>query len=242
MKYQPFLSSEHIGRSFKLLFHPKLRLLVFIPLALNILLFSLLIWISGYYFNVFTGWFEGFIPSWLHWLEWLLWITFVLITLFIFAYTFTFIANLVAAPFNGLLAERVQRVLTQEALPSDEGLRGLIAIIPRSIARQISLLIYYLPRVLGLLILSFIPIVQVVATPLWFIFNGWMMSLQYCDYPTDNNRISFTEMRKMMKKQRFMYLEFGIVISILTMIPIINLMIMPVAVIAATMVWFEKKI
>lgn len=136
-------------------------------------------------------WILGMLPHWLQWLSFLLWLLFIISFLLLFIFTYTTVANLVAAPFNSLLAEKVALHLTGQPLNNSsfsESLRDL----PRALWRQICLLGYYLPRALGLGILFFIPIVQLAAAPLWFIFNAWFMTLQYIDYPTDSQKFPYT--------------------------------------------------
>ncbi len=48
------------------------------------------------------------LPAWASFVEWLLWPLFVLLLLAIIFFTFTMLPNLVAAPFNGFLAEKVE--------------------------------------------------------------------------------------------------------------------------------------
>ncbi|MBP2261259.1 uncharacterized protein involved in cysteine biosynthesis [Pseudomonas sp. BP8] len=49
-----------------------------------------------------------------------------------------------------------------------------------------------MPRALALLILSFIPVVNVIAAPLWLIFGVWMMAIQYIDYPARPSNLLHT--------------------------------------------------
>lgn len=226
-----------LHKGFRLIIHPKLCPFILLPILINIIVFSTLLALSVHYFDVFIQWVESLLPTWLAWLEWILWFLFVVTALFVVTYTFTFIANLIAAPLNGLLAERVQRLLTNQA-PRTE---PILHMAVRSIARQISLLGYYLPRALGLLILFLIPGVNIIAAPLWFLFNAWTMCLQYLDYPTDNNQISFSQMRKAASKQRWLHFEFGLATLLLTMVPIVNFFLMAAAVTGATAMWVEEQ-
>jgi len=102
------------------------------------------------------------------------------------------VANLIGAPFYGYLAERCEQHLTGQAIGDDEGWAGVVKDIPRSLWRELQKIGYYLPRALGLLILGLIPVVNLVAVVLWFVFNSWMMALQYVDYPADNHKIRFS--------------------------------------------------
>jgi CysZ protein len=139
-----------------------------------------------------------------------------------------------------LLAEQLEGRLTGTPLP-DSGWVGLIKDIPRIMKREFQKLGYYLPRALGLLLLHFIPgFGQTVAPVLWFLFSAWMLSVQYCDYPFDNHKVSFQQMRQALRQHKSANMQFGALVSLFTMIPIINLAILPVAVCGATAMWVDR--
>ena len=51
-----------------------------------------------------------------------------------------------------------------------------------------------------------------------------MMAIQYLDYPFDNHKLPFTRMRFELRAQKGKSLSFGLGITVLTMIPLINLL------------------
>jgi CysZ protein len=65
------------------------------------------------------------------------------------------------------------------------------------------------------------------------------MAVQYKDYPFDNHKISFFEMKEALKQHQGLSYSFGISVAIFSMIPIINLVIMPVAICGATALWVD---
>ena len=67
-----------------------------------------------------------------------------------------------------------------------------------------------------------------------------MMAIQYKDYPFDNHKISFDDMRSFLQAHKGLSFSFGITTSIFSMIPIINLVVMPVAICGATALWVEQ--
>lgn len=126
----------------------------------------------------------SYVPDWLQWLSYLLWPLAVISVLLVFGYFFSTIANWIAAPFNGLLAEQLEARLTG-ATPPDTGIFGIMKDVPRIMKREWQKFAWYLPRAIVLLILYFIPgIGQTVAPVLWFLFSARMLAIQYCDYPS----------------------------------------------------------
>ena len=238
--HEQSFAGNYFFRGLKMLWHPKLCIFVIMPILINIVLFILVLIVSIHYFDALVHWLLHFLPHWLAWLSWLLWLLFVITGIVVFAYLFTLVSNIIGAPFNGLLAEKVQALVTGK-LPSDNTTwQDTIKDIPREIGRAAKALFYYLPRALICLILLFIPFVQTVVPILWFIFNAWMMSVQYLDYPMDNNKISFHDMLKKLSQRRLSNLSFGCCVLIGTMIPVINLIVMPAAVIGATLFWLDQ--
>ena len=218
---------------------PQLRWFVLWPLLINIFVFSGMWYWAGIHFNDWMAWLTNWLPDWLRFMEYLLWPVFALGMLGIMFFTFTIVGNFIAAPFNALLAEKVQS-MEGATLPTMK-LKDWLIIIPKSIGRELQKLLYYLPRALLLLILSFIPVINLVSPILWFVFNGWMMTVQYCDYAADNRSVSFKTMIKQLKNHRPGTWSFGALVSLVMLIPLINLFVIPVAVVGATLLW-ERRI
>jgi CysZ protein len=213
-----------------------LRRFVLIPLAVNVIVFSLLIWLG---IDQFEGLLDWLLPqtSWLAYLRWLLWPLFAITVLLVVFFTFTVLANLVAAPFNGLLAEKVEKHLSDTEPAGDTDWMALIADIGPSIASELRKLGYFLVRAVPLLILFVIPGVNLAAPALWFLFNAWYMSLEYGDFPMGNHSLKFPDQLGRMRQIRFTALGFGSMLTLLMMVPVLNFVAMPAAVAGATALW-----
>lgn len=236
----PIAGFVYILEGFQLIFKPGLRRFVVIPVMINILFFVLLFLLMRYYMGEFNAWFLQHLPAWLHWLSGVLWVFFFLSFLLIFIYTFVTIANLIAAPFNSFLAEKVELYLTG-TIPPQRGWLENMADIPRTIGRQLALLGYYLPRALVLVVLFFIPVVHIIVAVIWFLFNAWFMAITYVDYPTDNHRIPLSKVRTWLWERYGLSLSFGMGVVIVAMIPILNFFVIPAAVAGATKLWVEEN-
>ncbi|MDX5297659.1 MAG: sulfate transporter CysZ, partial [Gammaproteobacteria bacterium] len=141
----------------------------------------------------------------------------------------------------GYLAELTERRLTGQALDDDGDWRQILRDIPRVMGRELQKLAYYLPRALLLLVLGFIPVVNLVVVVLWFLFNAWMMALQYIDYPADNRKVPFAQVRAVMGRARLTTFGFGLPIALLAMVPVVNLVLMPAAVCGGTAYWVAQR-
>ena len=231
---------HYFAKGWQLIRLPGIRRFVILPLLVNIVLMGgAFIWL----FNRLGHWIPdlmAYIPSWLQWLSYLLWPLTVLSVVLVFSYFFSTVANWIAAPFCGLLSEQLEARLTGQMLP-DSSWSSVITDLPRVMKREWQKLAYYLPRVVVLLLLSFIPgFGQTVGPLLWFLFGAWMLSIQYCDYPFDNHKVGFRQMRASLGRNKTDNLQFGALVSLFTLIPILNLVIMPVAVCGATAMWVDR--
>lgn len=242
MKGNPVKGAGYLLRGLQMLPHPSIRHFVLIPLLVNILLFSGAIWLL---MSQFDSWVDYLLTQllpdweWLSFLRYVLWPLLALVVLVVVYYTFTLVANLIAAPFNGLLSEKVENSL-RGVRSADEGWQAVLALVPRTLARELAKIAYYLPRVLLLLVLTFVPVVGLISPLLWFLFGAWMMSIQYCDYPMDNNKVSFAQMKLLLKEKRLTSVGFGGLIQLGMMVPLLNLILMPAAVVGATLYWVEE--
>jgi CysZ protein len=99
---------------------------------------------------------------------------------------------------------------------------------------------YFIIRALPLLLLFLIPGLNLLAPLLWLIFSSWMLALEYLDYPMSANGLLFNDIRQQLGQQRMTTLAFGGGILLLTVIPVINFFIMPIAVAGATALYVDK--
>ncbi|EOV1171117.1 sulfate transporter CysZ [Vibrio fluvialis] len=219
---------------------PGIRRFVLMPLLTNILLVGGALY---YLFSHLDSWINdwmGQIPDWLSWLSYILWPLLVITILATFSYFFSTLANFIAAPFNGLLAEKVEEKLTGKKV-NDDGVLAVVKDVPRIMAREWRKLVYVLPKAIGLFILLLIPALgQTLGPILWFIFTAWMLAIQYCDYPFDNHKVTFNDTRNSLKQKQGKAYTFGMLVSVLTTIPVVNLFVMPVAVCGATAMWVNE--
>lgn len=227
----------YLFKGIKLIAQPGLRRFVAMPLLINILVFSTAIWYGVTRFESFLVWMETKIPSWLQWLDWILWPLFVVALAVLVFYSFTMVANLLASPFNSLLAEKVELYLTDRPLNQGGGWKkALIELVP-TLLDELRKLLFAALLAIPFLILFLIPGVNLAAPVLWFLYTAWVLTLEYSDYPMGNNGLKFREMRARLGKRRTLSLGFGAAAAGLTMVPVLNFIVMPSAVAGATAMW-----
>jgi len=220
----------------KFLIKPGIKRYVIIPAIINILLFALFMYTGIHLINHFTI----HLPAWLHWLRWLFWLLFFFASAVIMAFSYTIITNLIGAPFNGLLSEKIELMVTGKTPGENTSFWAAIKDIPRSLNREWEKIIYYAPRAIVLIICYLVPVVNLLASFLWFIFGCWMMAVEYVDYPMDNHKIPFEKLHQHLRNNCLASFSFGFIVTIATMIPIVNFIVMPAAVAGGTLMYIDQ--
>lgn len=235
---KPFIGASALLQGLTLLNTPGLRRFVAIPLLINVLLFIGSIYVLASQFSdLVAGWISH-LPDWLLWLEWFFWVLFALTALLLVFYTFSILANIIASPFNSLLAEAVERHLTGQPLPTGGSFIDAFKAAPAAVLDELRKLGYMALLAIPILILSFF--LAPIAPFLWALFGAWMLALEYGDYPMGNHQLRFGEQRARIRKHKLLALGFGGATLVATMIPLLNFLVMPAAVAGATRLWVTQ--
>jgi len=227
---------------FKLIMQPGIRRWVLIPMLINFIFFSLFIALGVSQTGNLLDELMSHLPDWLQWLNWLLWPLFSLAILMIGFYLSLLSANLVAAPFNGLLAEEVEQHLRGATAAENMSWRTFLQSIVPALYSEIRKIAYFVIRALPLLLLFVIPGINILAPLLWALFSAWMLALEYVDYPLSNHGLLFPRYCPLLRERRALAMGFGGGILLLSMIPIINFIAIPIAVAGATTLALEEKL
>ena len=237
MTSDPVAGAGYLLQGMRLIARPGLRRFVAVPLLINILVFSAGIAAGIHWFEGFLAWMDARVPSWLQWLDWVLWPLFVLLLAGLVVYGFSLVANLIAAPFNGLLAEKVELLLRGRPLDEGPGTTGMLAGLLPTLLDEVRKVLYALAWALPFLLLLWVP---VVGSVLWFLFTAWMLAVQYLDYPMGNQGLKFREQRRRLAARRGLGLGFGAAAAALGAVPVLNFILMPSAVAGATVLWVRE--
>jgi CysZ protein len=228
----PVLAVSFLFKGLNLLSSPELRKFIIIPVLINIVLYSAALTLGYFYISDLI---DQFIPSWLHWLNWILWPLFFISFFIIGFFTFSLLANILAAPFYGKLsAKTMTMVKGQAAATAEQPLAKVLVAESKRLG-------YLVTRALPLLILSIIPGINVIAPFLWALFGAWGMALEYLAYPLENQGVLFSEQKELVKSVRLGALSFGGLAVLGLTIPVLNIIVAPAAVIGATLYFNEIK-
>ncbi|MDO9049352.1 MAG: sulfate transporter CysZ [Methylobacter sp.] len=228
----PVLAIGFLFKGLNLLTSPELRKFIIIPILINVVLYSAALTLGYFYISDLI---DQFIPGWLQWLSWVLWPLFFISFFIAGFFTFTVLANMLAAPFYGKLSAKTLAMISGQAFANAE------QPLPKVLIAEAKRIGYLTTRALPLLILSIIPGINVLAPFLWALFGAWGMALEYLAYPLENQGVLFSEQKKLVKSVRLGALSFGGLAVLGLTIPVLNIIVAPAAVIGATLYFNEIK-
>jgi CysZ protein len=234
----PFVTGFRYGTAgLRWLLRPGIRRYVILPILVNAAVFAAgFVWLAGYVGELQAR-VMAWLPDWLDWLSWLLWPIAILAGLVLIWTGFTVIANLIGSPFNGLLSERVLSLHDPAAAPVVEGAWTDLMRAPLDELRK---LLYFALLAIGPLIISFVPGINVLSPLAWGLFGAWVLAVEYADYPMGNAGLRPVRQRSILRSERRLALGFGAGVLLLTVVPGLNLVAMPSAVIGATLLWSDR--
>jgi len=143
------LGIRYFARGFKLIGKPEIRAWVVMPLLINIALFGGLIWLGYAQFSPLVEWLMSFVPGFLDFLRWIIWFLIIIMSAIIVFFSFTPVANILAAPFNALMSEKIEALLTGNRVDSGS---TILQLVLGSLRSQLGKLIYILLWTVALLL------------------------------------------------------------------------------------------
>ena len=141
-------SPLYLLKGISLLLQPGIRRYVIMPLLVNFIIFALFIIFGISQFSQLIEHYLPDLPQWLQWIEWLLWPLFIagfIATGFFFC---LMVASLIAAPFNGFLAEAVERKLRPDIPATNSTMMAAAHTIGPALVSEVRKFSYFIIRAL----------------------------------------------------------------------------------------------
>ncbi len=219
----------------RLAWAPSLRGFVWWPMAVSLVLVAALL---GFGFTLVRDAIAAvvdFLPDWLDWLAKVLAPLLYAVGVLVAGWLFGFVAVLVASPFLGVLSARAERLAFGDGPAEVEG--GVWHTVVTAFAREGRKLAYHLPRLVVVLVVSFVPLLNAAAPVLWFAFGAWMLAVQFVDYAAENRGLAFAATLALLRANRAAALGFGALATLLLAVPFGALFVIPAAVSGGAVLW-----
>lgn len=168
---------------------------------------------------------------------WLLIFGFVIL-LVVCYFLFIILGGIITAPFNENISQIVEEKITGEKIITGIGFWKDTYL---SIKGEVQKLFFYFSVLLVIFLLNFIPFIgNIVSAVLGIIFSFYFNALDFLDYPMQRKLMPFR--KKLITTQRggMLTYGFGAIAFLMMFLPIINVFMKPILVVAGTSLYYEK--
>ena len=230
------------GVSF-LVAHRGLKRYAILPLILNVLLYALAMSVFFYFLwnwqIELVAWdFWGPVGGWLtaavNWMGWMIKLVVAMIGVAAAFFTFTGFGMVIASPLNDLLSEKVEVVYCGSDKKLSMPFRftakaGLLSFFDslRNTGKQLFFTVLFLPFLLIPLV-GFLPL---------FLAGGYFAGFGFIDTAMARNFLRPLQKKPLGNKHFWAILGFGVAMQALFMIPLLGMLLMPVGVVAGTLLY-----
>ena len=235
--FYPFRSARFVLKN------PRLLRYVIIPFVINLLVFTGAVFLGLDFFKDIV---TQYIPSGTAWywavLTYLAWVIASVFTAILVFFCFTVVGNLIASPFNDLLSERTEELVSGRFNYEKFSLRGFVRDAGRSMIVEAKKLSLFVAGMLLLLLLNLIPgFGQVLYSILATLFTLFFLAVEYLGYILSRKRYSFAAQRKYVFEKTFLHLGFSVGVLCLLAIPLMQFLCIPLAVVGATLLYCDGE-
>ncbi len=157
-----------------------------------------------------------------------------------FFFIVTRFASAVAAPFNELISQKTEEIVTGIRDESRFSPVRLLRDSGRSLAHSFRLLGLYIGLlVVGLLLLLVPAIGGALYTAFGVLVSAYMFAYEYIGYPMDRRRFSWARKRAFLRSKLRSALGFGLGSVAMAAVPVINFFFIPAAVAGGTLLFLD---
>lgn len=226
-----------IIRAWLFIYHnPRLLRYVIAPFAINVVVFSITLYYANEYFSHLVDEYLIYGEAW-WWeaLEWVLQTLVLLVMLVVSFFAFTAAGNLIAAPFNDVLSEQVEYKIRGIKTDGGFSIAHMLKDAMRSFRDEIKKLSLFVGVMVVLFLVNFIPLV---GPPMFatcsVLLTLYFLVVEYTGFVCSRKGIGFAQQRAFIRTNRSYALGFGVAVMLTLMVPLIQFLTIPLAVVAAT--------
>lgn len=213
---------------------PGLRRYTWLPALVSLVVIVVGLAVTFGYIDQASAWLGRTLPDWLDFLTVIVTPLLYLLGVLAGTWLFALLATVVAGPFLGDFSIAVERRVCGDGPPVPPGvLEGIVS----AIARESRKMLYYLPRLLAVFVITLIPVINAAAPVVWFLFGAWILAVQFCDFPAENRSRPFRETLELLRAHRPEALGFGACATVALAVPLVNFLLIPAAVAGGTLLW-----
>ncbi|PLY03802.1 MAG: sulfate transporter CysZ [Desulfuromonas sp.] len=225
-----------------LLANPGLILYVLIPFLINTVVFAGAVWFGLDFFEetVTTMIPQGDAWYWAF-LYYFLWLVAIVATALLFFFLFAVVGNLIASPFNDLLSEKTELLLTGRQNDERFRLGTFLRESLRILFDDMLKIAAFIGGMLVLLILLLLPAVgPVLYSVLSIIWTALFLVIEYTGFIFARHQKKFSDQRQFIRQRKMASLGFGLGSLCLLAIPFLQFFTIPLGVVGAVHFWYDS--
>ena len=175
-------------------------------------------------------------------LYWFLWVVAVLLTAVLVFFSFTVVGNLLASPFNDLLSERTEEVLSGSDQRRVICLGRFFREAWQTILMEAKKMWIFVVVMVFIVPLNLFPgIGNSIYTILAVSLTLFFLCFEYLGFVMVRKRQFFREQKNYIFARKFLMLGFSCGVMAILAIPFFQMLCIPLAVIGATRLWCEEE-
>ena len=224
--------------------------LAMIPTIVNIALFAILIVLTIYFavpqLEALDAWMApgeesgGFVTGVISALSWLIWIVAIILVVVVDAILLLLLGQAIASPFLDLLSEKVESLVLGGEPPKGSWTRNLRSILV-GLTDVIWTVLFFLLVNLPLALVSLTAIGSIPAAIASFCFTALLLSQEFVGLSLTRQLVSYPARFKVIWRNKWLSLGFGSTSMLLLMVPILNLLLLPIAAVGGTLLYCDLK-
>jgi len=200
----------------------------------------------GYYvlYHVFSDLLNRFLGPELYWqvVYYILLVVAGALVLVVFFFLFTMVATTIAEPFNELISEKTEQLVTGQFEDNPFSVLQLLKESGRGLVHALRILALYV----GMLVVSllFLLVPGIGAILFWLVtvlLSAYMLSYQYLGYPMARRNFTFRQKQGFIRSRVFSTIGFGLGSLAVASAPIINVLLLPAAVTGGTLLFLDLQ-
>ncbi len=210
---------------------PRVLLWLAPPLLITLLLDAVVFYFA---FDWMHAWIAGLLPAtgWLASLRTLLDVLGAVVVIGVLGWTFTWLFLALASPFQDFISAAVEREVRGSAVPDPAGISGFLRSVLQSLVQACVLTFFSVI----FLLLAFIPLAGPI---LFFLWSAFALGYSFVSVHSGRTGQRFADRRAFAWRHRGAVFGLGAVVAGFSLIPLANVLLMPIFVVAGTLLHID---
>jgi CysZ protein len=232
--FYPFRAAGFIRK------HGALFKYIIVPFLINVVTLSLAVYWGLSFFNSVV---VHYIPqgdAW-YWVifSYFIWTVAVLLTMVLVFFGFTVTGSIIASPFNDILSEKTEEILT--GIPHEEPfvLRVFLKDGTRTVIDESKKVAVFVVLMLLLLPLNLFPGGTLLYSALSVLLTVFFLTVEYTGYVFSRKHLTFKDQRRFIFSRKLLLTGFGVGVMAILAVPFLQFFTIPLGVVGATRLWHD---